>query len=296
MRVHAIETGRVLIKQAQIKGRGHGLWRQLQPMLSPEWAAWSPVYAFVIEHPEGIIVVDTGAAAHLNSLPRWHPFFRLAVRFDIEPEQEIGPQLKSRGIGPRDITTVVLTHLHIDHDGGVAHFPHSRIVADGSEIARAAGIGGVILGYLPKRWPTWFDPQPLAWQPVRYGPFRRSTRLTEAGDVIAVSTPGHTPGHLSVVVRDGDEQIMLAGDTSYLESTMLSGTIDGVSPNEVAAKATLADIRAFCSQQPTVYLPAHDSRSAERLNQRKAVSPYVLNQTFNATSSPPSATMVAPVM
>ena len=95
MRIHAIETGRVRIKQAQIEGRGHGTWRQLQPILSSEWADWSPVYAWAIEHPEGVIVVDTGAAAHLKSLPRWHPYFQFAVRFDIEPEQEVGPQLRA---------------------------------------------------------------------------------------------------------------------------------------------------------------------------------------------------------
>ena len=110
MRIHAIETGRVRIKQAQIEGRGHGTWRQLQPILSSEWADWSRVYAWAIEHPEGVIVVDTGAAAHLKSLPRWHPYFRFAVRFDIEPEQEVGPQLRGLGIGARDVKTVVLTH------------------------------------------------------------------------------------------------------------------------------------------------------------------------------------------
>jgi len=296
MRVHAIETGRVLIKQAQIEGRGHGVLRQLQPILSPQWAAWSPVYAWAIEHREGVIVVDTGAAAHLKSLPRWHPFFRFAVRFDIEPEQEIGPQLKDRGIGPRDVRMVVLTHLHVDHDGGGAHFPHSQILADGGEIARAAGIRGAILGYLPNRWPRWFDPKPIAWQRLRYGPFGRSARLTQAGDVIAVPTAGHTPGHLSVIVRDGDEQVMLAGDTSYLESTMLGGTIDGVSPDETAAKTTLADIRALCLKTPTVYLPTHDPRSGARLHERRAASVYVPAQTCNATTRPPSATMVAPVM
>jgi hypothetical protein len=65
MRIHAIETGRVRIKQAQIEGRGHGLWRQMQPMISSEWADWSPVYAWAIEHPEGVIVVDTGSAAQI---------------------------------------------------------------------------------------------------------------------------------------------------------------------------------------------------------------------------------------
>ena len=275
MRIHAIETGRVRIKQAQIEGRGHGTWRQLQPILSSEWADWSPVYAWAIEHPEGVIVVDTGAAAHLKSLPRWHPYFRFAVRFDIEPEQEVGPQLRGLGIGARDVKTVVLTHLHIDHDGGLAHFPHSRILASAGEIARASGIAGAVLGYLPKRWPKWFAPEPLAWQPTAYGPFASSAPISAAGDVIAVPTPGHTPNHLSVVVRDGDHEIMLAGDASYLESTMLSGTVDGVSPDETVAAATLARIREFCSQRPTVYLPAHDPHAAQRLRQSRTVGARV---------------------
>ena len=275
MRIHAIETGRVRIKQAQIEGRGHGTWRQLQPILSSEWADWSPVYAWAIEHPEGVIVVDTGAAAHLKSLPRWHPYFRFAVRFDIEPEQEVGPQLRGLGIGARDVKTVVLTHMHIDHDGGLAHFPHSRILASAGEIARASGIAGAMLGYLPKRWPKWFAPEPLAWQPTACGPFASSAPISAAGDVIAVPTPGHTPNHLSVVVRDGDHEIMLAGDASYLESTMLSGTVDGVSPDETVAAATLARIREFCSQRPTVYLPAHDPHAAQRLRQGRTVGARV---------------------
>ncbi len=271
MRVHAIQTGRVRIKQAQIEGRGHGLWRRLQPILSREWAGWSPVFAWAIEHPEGVIVVDTGSNAGLKSLPRWHPYFQLSVRFDIEPEQELGPQLLSLGIGARDVRTVVLTHLHIDHDGGVAHFPHSRIVASSDEIASASGIGGAVLGYLPNRWPKWFDPEPLVWQPSPYGPFEHSARITKAGDVVAVPTPGHTAGHLSVIVSDGDQQIMLAGDASYLERTMSSKTIDGVSANEAAAQSTLADIRTLCAQRPTIYVPTHDPESAERLQERRTV-------------------------
>ena len=163
MRIHAIETGRVQIKQAQIAGRGHGLRRQIQPIVSREWANWAPVYAYAIEHAEGVIVVDTGANAGLKSLPRWHPYFQFSVRFDIEPEQETAPQLRSLGIGARDVETVVLTHMHIDHDGGLAHFPGSRTLVSGEELARASGISGAILGYLPKRWPKWFNPEPLVW-------------------------------------------------------------------------------------------------------------------------------------
>jgi N-acyl homoserine lactone hydrolase len=183
--------------------------------------------------------------------------------------------------------------LHVDHDGGIAHFPNSRILTDGDEIARASGIRGALLGYLPKRWPQWFDPQPLQWQLSHYGPFPRSVPLTKAGDVIAVPTPGHTPGHLSVIARDGDEQIMLAGDTSYLDSTMLRGAVDGVSPDESAARATLASIRTLCAKAPTVYLPSHDPDAGKRLETRSPSRPH---QMRNATTCPPSATIVEPVM
>jgi N-acyl homoserine lactone hydrolase len=273
MKVHAIQTGRVQIKQAQIEGRGHGLWRRAQPFLSGEWADWLPTYAWAIEHPEGVIVVDTGEAAHLKSLPRWHPYFQFAVRFDVEPEQEVGPQLRRFGIAAGDVKMVVLTHLHIDHDGGLSHFQPNRIIASGDEVARASGVRGALLGYLPSRWPKWFDPEPIAWQPSPYGPFTQSARLTTTGDVIAVPTPGHTPGHLSVIVNDGEAQIMLAGDASYLEATMVSGTVDGISPDETVAKATLARIRQLCSDRPTVYLPTHDPKSCERLYRRRPTSP-----------------------
>ena len=127
MRVHAIQTGRVRIKASQVVGRGHGLKRRLAPLIDSEWSPWLPTFAYAIEHREGVILVDTGVSAAVKRLPRWHPYFRNAVRFDIEPEEEAGPQLRAVGIRPGDVRRVVLTHLHIDHDGGLAAFPTSEI-------------------------------------------------------------------------------------------------------------------------------------------------------------------------
>ena len=126
MRIHAIETGRVQIKASQIAGRGHGLARRLAPLTDSQWSAWLPTIAYAIEHRDGVILVDSGASAGLMRLPRWHPYFRFAVRFDIEPDDEAGPQLRALGIGPSDVRRVVLTHMHIDHDGGLGAFPRKR--------------------------------------------------------------------------------------------------------------------------------------------------------------------------
>ena len=70
MRIHALQTGSVQIKCAQQVGIGHGLGRRFRPFVDPLWTDWLPTFAWVIEHPEGVIVVDTGAAsgdAHLRS-------------------------------------------------------------------------------------------------------------------------------------------------------------------------------------------------------------------------------------
>ena len=131
---------------------------------------------------------------------------------------------------------------------------------------------GRVRGYLPNRWPSWFDPAPLDLAAVPYGPFAASRRLTAAGDVVAVATPGHTRDHISVVVEDQGTTFFLAGDTSYDERLMLAGRVDGVSADDDVAGATLRAIRQLAKDRPTVYLPTHDPESAARLASRSLVA------------------------
>jgi N-acyl homoserine lactone hydrolase len=273
MKIHAIQTGSVRIKTAQVEGRGRGLRRRLGVITDRHWTRWLPSYAWAIEHPEGVIVVDTGQGTHLlETATSLHPYARWEVAFRIEREQEVGPQLRALGIGPRDVKRVVLTHLHCDHDGGLAHFPQTEILVSRGEFQMARGWMGRVRGYLPNRWPSWFDPVPLDLTPVPYGPFAASRRLTTAGDVIAVATPGHTRDHVSVVVEDQGTTFFLAGDTSYDERRMLAGRIDGVSADDDVAGATLCAIRRLARDRPTVYLPTHDPESAARLAGRSLVA------------------------
>lgn len=267
MKIHAIRTGAVRIKTAHMEGRGSGPLRKPSIFTDRNWSGWLPTFAWAIEHDEGVIVVDTGQARHLlleygRSL---NPFLRWEFLFRIEPEEEIGPQLRALGIGPRDVKRVVLTHLHMDHDAGLVHFPDSEILAARGEIQRATGLMGMIRGYLPQRWPSWLNPVPLDLDDGPYGPFSASKRLTKAGDVVAVATPGHTPDHLSVIVDNGGVAVLLAGDTSYNEALMIAGKVDGVSPNPTVAAATLSTIKRFTQKRPTIYLPTHDPDSGARL-------------------------------
>jgi N-acyl homoserine lactone hydrolase len=286
MKLHAIQTGLVRIKCAQVEGRGRGLQRRVGVFADRQWTGWLPTYAWVIDHPEGVIVVDTGQGAHLLETGKsLHPYIRWEVAFRINPEQEIGPQLRTLGIGPRDVKRVVLTHLHIDHDGGLAHFPQTEILVARGELRTASGWMGRVRGYLPNRWPSWFNPVPLDLEGEPFGPFAASTRLTNAGDVIAVATPGHTVDHLSVLVEDEGITYFLAGDTSYDERLMLSGGIDGVSADDDVASATLGAIRQFSRDCQTVYLPTHDPESFARLASCRLVNEKRLEGPQIATPS-----------
>lgn len=274
LRIHTIQTGTVGIKSRQLHGEGRGTRRLLNTLADKTWVQ-VPIYAWVIEHPEGIIVVDTGETAmtaHKGYFPRWHPFLRqTANKFLVSPEDEIGVQLMNLGIAPADVRWVVLTHLHTDHAGGLHHFPRAEALVARKEYAAARGLRGSLQGYLPNRWPRWFNPRLVDFTSEAVGPFPASSALTKANDVILLPTEGHTNGHLSVLVREEECSIFIAGDTSYTEQLMLEQVVDGVAPNEQIAAQTLKRINTYIRMNPTVYLPSHDVEAKMRLSKRQIV-------------------------
>ncbi len=273
MNIHALSTGSVEIKTNHLQGQGQNrTTRALNLFTDASWSGALPIYVWVVEHPEGVILVDTGDTAQAPE--GWqHPFHTLATRKTIQPEQEIVPQLGTLGITPADVRWVVLTHLHIDHDGGMKSFPNAEFVVATGEYRQAAGFAGRLRGYVPQRWPKDWRPRRIDFAPEPFGTFERSFRLTKAGDVRLVPTPGHTAHHLSVVVQTGGLNYFLAGDASYTEALMLVGAVDGVSPDGRAAQETLVRIRRFAERQATVYLPTHDPEAAIRLERRQVMVP-----------------------
>ena len=270
IKIHPIQTGLVRIREAQSRRKLGG---PLRILLDRQWSEWLPIFAWAIEHPEeGIILVDTGETARVSEpgyFPPWHPFYRLAASFDVKPSDEIGPQLRKVGISPADVRTIILTHLHTDHAGGLHHFLRSRILVAGGEHQSALGFFGKLNGYLPHRWPHWFAPEPVPFTPVAFGGFDRSYPVTAGGDVVVVPTPGHTPDHISVIVRTGGRDYFLAGDASYSERQLLERRSDGVSRSARLTVATIDRICDHLSSTPTVYLPSHDPDSAVRLRTHK---------------------------
>lgn len=276
MKIHAIQTGTVEVKKNQVIGKGSGAQRLVNVLFGREWVEPPvPIYAWVIEHNEGIIVVDTGDTARTSEpgyFPRWHPYYNFAVRFHVKPEEEVGIQLKQIGIGVKDVKKVILTHMHTDHAGGLHHFPESKIHVYMPEYRRTKGFQGQIDGYLSQRFPKWFSPQPIKFDDGAFGSFEKSWNVTSKGDVKVVPTHGHTPAHISVIAVMDDVHYFLAGDTSYSEQNLLDKIADGVSPDPNQAIDTMQNILSFANQHPTVYLPTHDPNSELRLKNKTTLS------------------------
>ena len=274
VRVHAIRTGTVAIKDVQRSGESKGTRSLPRVLASRRWTERLPILAWLIEHPEGLVVVDTGETARVAErgyFPPWHPYFRLGLREWVDPEEEIGPQIRRLGFAPDDVRRVVVSHFHTDHAGGLRQFRRSEIVASRAAYEFSRGVLGRVRGFLPQHWPDPFTPTLVEPGPRPFGPFAQSTPLTAAGDVHLLPTPGHTPGHLSVALEDGDTVFLFAADASYTQRLMLDGVVDGVSPDPAAARASLATIRKLTTERPTVYLPTHDPESVARLTARETV-------------------------
>jgi glyoxylase-like metal-dependent hydrolase (beta-lactamase superfamily II) len=266
MRVHAVQTGYVAVKTAhrQFSGAdGMGL-----PAIASDqkWASWMPVLTWVIEHPEGVIVVDTGETAEAmdtayfecDPVTAW--IYRNNLRFSVTPADEIGSQLPTLGIDPLDVRLVVQTHLHSDHMGGLKSFPNADVIVPSADYPMSNGV-------LACHFPANFAPSFPNFTQVSLTGFPQGQHLTRDGDVILVPTPGHSGGHQSVLLLDGERTYCFAGDTSFDETQLLSRSIGGIVANPAQARQSLDALQAYAGSTPTVYLPTHDPDSTTRLRE-----------------------------
>jgi N-acyl homoserine lactone hydrolase len=275
VRVHGVQTGTLSIKAAHRALHGPAALRFPAILLDRRWTEPLPLLVWVIEHPEGLIVVDTGELAgastpadYLESEPGLRWFVAPNFRIRVGTQEEIGPQLRALGLDPNDVRWLVQTHLHFDHTGGLGFFPRSEVLVSRLEFDKPPN------GAAPSLWPSWYRPTLVEARNESFGPFRTSYVLTSAGDVRLIPTPGHTNGHTAVVLEDDERTYFFAGDAAFSEAQLLRGEVAGINQDVAATKNTLGHIRELARRQPVVFLPTHDPRSLARLGAKQTVAGY----------------------
>jgi glyoxylase-like metal-dependent hydrolase (beta-lactamase superfamily II) len=280
MHIHPVRTGTVRLKRRYVTTR----WRRqslrfLDVLADRRWTEPLPIYAWLVDHPEGPIVVDTGATVACYDERRRGLASRLVTRrtawFDVAPEEEVGPQLRSMGVDPDEVRWVVQTHLAPDHADGVSYFRNAEVVVSRREWEASEPTG--------RTWPSWVRRRLVDYDGA-FGPFPESHVLAEG--VVVVATPGATPGHQSVVCLNDECAAFLGGDATFTQAQLLSAEVGGGVDDYRTAAASIARIRAFATETPTVYLPAHDPESPHRLRRRETVplAPSVDGESPDASS------------
>jgi glyoxylase-like metal-dependent hydrolase (beta-lactamase superfamily II) len=268
-RVTPIQTGQVQIKSRLVEPRfGPRPARLADVLADRNWSSRLPIFCYAIEHAEGLIVVDTGESSHADDpgyQPWWHLFARTCERRWVRPEDEVGPQLPAMGIAPESVRWVVMTHMHGDHAGGLEHFPGAEVVMSAREAEMAFARSGPVNGYFNSHYPSWLTPRTVRFDSDPWEGFDASVALTADGTVRLIPTPGHTTGHLSVVVEQEGHLVLLGGDACYSERALLAGTIDGVAQDGHAHRRSSALLRALCGRRRVVVVPSHDPEGPSRL-------------------------------
>lgn len=263
MKIHAIQTGEALLKEAFLRPQPE-LRHSLDLLLPGPFADPVPIHAFVIEHEGRRILVDTGETTHAKNLP--------FAQYQVSSEDELPHALGRVGLSVSDIDTAIVTHTHSDHADGAIYLDIPVLVSE-TEWAFATSTTGRILQRISRApLPAGVDFRPVGLQDGPFGAFAASRKLTDDGRVLAVATPGHTPGHVSVIAIDDDgRHVLLAGDATDSLEQLNSRRADPVARDPKALLDTIDRIHRHVAEHPTVYVPAHDPLSKTRLDAREVI-------------------------
>lgn len=255
VKVHPVTTGTSMYPEDALFARGGRLARLHSIGFGSERIE-IPIPAYIVEHPgAGVFLVDTGFHASVAVDPKKNMGSVLGRLFNakMRPQDAMPDQLRARGLEPSDVKRVVMTHLHIDHASGVAQFPDATFLVTAREWKAATDEKGLTGGYVRRQFDHAFD-----WRTVdfdsddvnSFAGFGRSLDLFGDGSVRLVYTPGHTLGHMSVVLRTRDGEFLVAGDAAYTIRTLRESVMPYGPHDEHEFKRSLREVQRYIEQTP----------------------------------------------
>jgi N-acyl homoserine lactone hydrolase len=203
----------------------------------------APVWSALLRTPEGNIVFDTGL--HPVHVDRPDATFgpQSGLKVLMTREDAIVSRLAAVGVKPDDVAIVVNSHLHFDHAGNNGAFPHATFVVQAEHLVFAKG--------RPNFPGVYWDIAELRYLPV-------TGRTRVASGVEVVPTPGHAPGHQSLVVDLPETgRVVLTGDAAFTRSNLERGEIPAM--DQDAAKESLTLIRSLVGDDLPRVFTSHDA-------------------------------------
>jgi N-acyl homoserine lactone hydrolase len=236
-----------------------------------------PIPAYLVEHPgAGPVVIDTGlpAEAATEGARALGRAAGIAYSIEMEPEWAIAAQLRARGVDPIDVRVVVLTHMHYDHASAVGEFPQATFVVDADEW-RAARSGGFTTGYAPKLFDRPFDWREIDFDDPKvtsFATFGRTVDVFGDGTVRLLSTPGHSKGHMSVLLAlQSGRELLLTADAAYARRTIDEELVPVFVDDVHRYLRSLREIRRYVEQTPTAeVIFGHDAEGWPGVRERYA--------------------------
>jgi len=219
-----------------------------------------PVPSFLVIHPRGKLLFDTGVDCLAATDPQASLGERLARLFRMAggPDEQLPGQLAALGLGPGDITHVANSHLHFDHCGCNALFTGATFLVQEAELDAARAPRSHAHG--------------RGWNhPLDYRGIDGEHDVFGDGSVLLFPTPGHTPGHQSMSVRlSPDRAFVMAADACYSQEHMDRELLPGAVWDAGRMIESMGRLRRLGERSDTQLLFGHDAQQWESLPQGTA--------------------------
>lgn len=227
-------------KSLSTRGRGQGVVIE------------APILAYLIETPNGRILYDVGCDYHKIADPALRGRYYDASVFtwgvpEMREEQRLSCHLARLGLTPADIDLIFLGHLHFDHAGGLGEVRGPEVHVQRAELA--AALSGEDAAVFP-------DDLRFAseWQ-------TRDGEYEVAPGVLAISSPGHTAGHMSLYVEgERGQPLILCGDAADLRENLDEEVAPGLCWRDAAdqAVASIRRLKRLARESGATLWPNHD--------------------------------------
>jgi len=223
-----------------------------------------PVPFFLIEHDKGKVLYDTGNALEVakDKVKHWGEAVVAAYDPIMTEDQYVVNQLAKVGVKPKDITHVIFSHLHLDHAGGCGEFPNAIYFVQRAEMQYA---------YVPDFYQAGayiradFDKPYLNWYLLE-GDKEDFYDVFGDGNLQILFTPGHTPGHQSLLVKlDNWGPTLLTGDSIYTEEILEENVLPGLVYSPPDAVKSIKKMRNLRRVQGVRIITGHDPVAWPRL-------------------------------